>query len=141
MEPMSLNHSLRDLRKNFPSCRWKYAKCLRHMQKTPKSQNTALRMDRSVLNPSSCGLWNLAGGSEIPAPGAAVLGLQHHGQFCGGRIGSVQHLALCLAPPNCTYSSPLEVAPRRTRATLFGVSRGFCCSAFAGWEANSWTLL
>lgn len=91
---MSLNHSLRNLRKNFPSCRWKYAKCLHHMPKTLKSQNTSLRMDRFVLNPFECGgLWNLARYSVIPAPEAAVLGLQHHGQFCGCRIGSFQHLA------------------------------------------------
>lgn len=96
-------------------------------------------MDRSV---KPFLMWWIMQSGTLSASETATLGLQHHGQFRDRRIGFLQHPALCVASPNCIYSSHFDVTPSLSRRTRDLVKRKqvFCCSAFAVCEADNWIL-
>lgn len=96
-------------------------------------KNTSLRMDRSVPNPflmwwileSGTLQYDISTGNSDAWPSAprTVLWPQN---WILPDSGFLQHLALCVASPNCTYSSHFDVTPfpsRCIRVTLLSVSR------------------
>lgn len=137
---MSLKHSVRNLRKTSQTADGNIQSASITCWKALRAKNTSLRMDRSV---KPLLMWWIMQSGTLSASETATLGLQHHGQFRDCRIGFFQHLALCVASPNCIYSSHFDVTPslsRCTHVTLLSVSRFFCCSAFAVREADNWIL-